>query len=262
MPLNSKNTKVSDNILVLCSNRIKSLLSKVKIKQYQQLQFKKFRQKYGLFVVEGLKSVNELIQTRWPIESIVCSTSFKGKIESIDSLDLFLVKPKEFETISQQKNPQGILAIAQFHKLNLEETPWQIALENINNPGNLGTIIRIADWYGINTIYCSQDTVDLYNSKVIQSSMGSFLRVQLKYGKLPETLNQKDIYATKLNGKNIRTLPKMDRGVLLIGNEANGISKPLSESLAHTPITIPGNIQTESLNAAMATAICCERLLG
>ncbi len=253
---------MSDNILVLCSNSIKSLLSKVKIKQYQQLQFKKFRQKYGLFLVEGLKSVNELIQTRWPIESIVCSTSFKGKIESNDTLDLFLVKPKEFETISQQKNPQGILAIAQFHKLNLEETPWQIALENINNPGNLGTIIRIADWYGINTIYCSQDTVDLYNSKVIQSSMGSFLRVQLKYGKLSETLNQKDIYATKLNGKNIRTLPKMDRGVLLIGNEANGISKPLSESLAHTPITIPGNIQTESLNAAMATAICCERLLG
>ena len=253
---------MSDNILVLCSNSIKSLLSKVKIKQYQQLQFKKFRQKYGLFLVEGLKSVNELIQTRWPIESIVCSTSFKGKIESNDTLDLFLVKPKEFETISQQKNPQGILAIAQFHKLNLEETPWQIALENINNPGNLGTIIRIADWYGINTIYCSQDTVDLYNSKVIQSSMGSFLRVQLKYGKLSETLNQKDIYATKLNGKNIRTLPKMDRGVLLIGNEANGISKTLSESLAHTPITIPGNIQTESLNAAMATAICCERLLG
>jgi TrmH family RNA methyltransferase len=253
---------VSDNILVLCSNSIKSLLSKVKIKQYQQLQFKKFRQKYGLFLVEGLKSVNELIQTRWPIESIVCSTSFKGKIESNDSLDLFLVKPKEFETISLQKNPQGILAIAQFHKLNLKETPWQIALENINNPGNLGTIIRIADWYGINTIYCSQDTVDLYNSKVIQSSMGSFLRVQLKYGKLSETLNQKDIYATKLSGKNIRTLPKMDRGVLLIGNEANGISKPLSESLAQTPITIPGNIQTESLNAAMATAICCERLLG
>ena len=253
---------MSYNILVLCSNSIKSLLSKVKIKQYQQLQFKKFRQKYGLFLVEGLKSVNELIQTRWPIESIVCSTSFKGKIESNDSLDLFLVKPKEFETISQQKNPQGILAIAKFHKLNLEETPWQIALENINNPGNLGTIIRIADWYGINTIYCSQDTVDLYNSKVIQSSMGSFLRVQLKYGKLSETLNQKDIYATKLNGKNIRTLPKMDRGVLLIGNEANGISKTLSESLAHTPITIPGNIQTESLNAAMATAICCERLLG
>ncbi len=253
---------MSDNILVLCSNSIKSLLSKVKIKQYQQLQFKKFRQKYGLFLVEGLKSVNELIQTRWPIESIVCSTNFKGKIESNDSLDLFLVKPKEFETISQQKNPQGILAIAQFHKLNLKETPWQIALENINNPGNLGTIIRIADWYGINTIYCSQDTVDLYNSKVIQSSMGSFLRVQLKYGKLSETLNQKDIYATKLSGKNIRTLPKMDRGVLLIGNEANGITKPLSESLAHTPITIPGNIQTESLNAAMATAICCERLLG
>jgi len=253
---------VSDNILVLCSNRIKSLLSKVKIKQYQQLQLKKFRQKYGLFVVEGLKSVNELIQSKWPIESIVCSTSFEGKIESSDSIDLFLVKPKEFETISKQKTPQGILAIAQFHQLNLEETPWQIALDNINNPGNLGTIIRIADWYGINTIYCSQDTVDLYNSKVIQSSMGSFLRVQLKYGNLTETLNQKEVYATMLDGKNIRTLPNIKSGVLLIGNEANGISESLTESLTHTPITIPGNIQTESLNAAMATAICCERLMG
>jgi TrmH family RNA methyltransferase len=153
---------VSDNILVLCSNRIKSLLSKVKIKQYQQLHFKKFRQKYGLFMVEGLKSVNELIQSQWPIESIVCSTSFEGNIDSQDSNDIFLVTPKEFESISQQKNPQGVLAIAQFHDLDLEETPWQIALDEINNPGNLGTIIRIADWYGVNTIYCSQNTVDLY----------------------------------------------------------------------------------------------------
>lgn len=253
---------MSDNILVLYSNRIISLLSKVKIKQYQQLHFKKFRQKYGLFMVEGLKSVNELIQSNWPIESIVCSTAFEGSIESQESNDIFLVKPKEFESISQQKNPQGVLAVAQFHDLNLEETSWQIALDEINNPGNLGTIIRIADWYGINTIYCSQNTVDLYNPKVIQSSMGSFLRVQLKYGNLQELLNQKEVFATLLDGKNIRTLPKQEQGVLLMGNEANGISKSLVETIKHTPITIPGNIQTESLNAAMATAICCERLLG
>lgn len=253
---------MSDNILVLYSNRIKSLLSKVKIKQYQQLHFKKFRQKYGLFMVEGLKSVNELIQSNWPIESIVCSTGFEGTIESQESNDIFLVKPKEFESISQQKNPQGVLAVAQFYDLNLVETSWQIALDEINNPGNLGTIIRIADWYGINTIYCSQNTVDLYNPKVIQSSMGSFLRVQLKYGNLQELLNQKEVFATILDGKNIRTLPKQEQGVLLMGNEANGISKSLVETIKHTAITIPGNIQTESLNAAMATAICCERLLG
>jgi TrmH family RNA methyltransferase len=253
---------VSDNILVLCSISINSLLSKVKIKQYQQLQSKKFRQKYGLFMVEGLKSVNELIQSKWPIESIICSNDFEGDIKSSNSIDLFLVKPKEFESISQQKNPQGILAIAQFHKLNLIETSWQIALDGINNPGNLGTIIRIADWYGINTIYCSQNTVDLYNPKVIQSSMGSFLRVQLKHSDLTESLKHKDVYATLLNGENIRKLPTINKGVLLIGNEANGISKSLTDKLDHTPITIPGNIQTESLNAAMATAICCERLLG
>jgi TrmH family RNA methyltransferase len=92
--------------------------------------------------------------------------------------------------------------------------------------------------------------------------MGSFLRVQLKYGNLQELLNQKEVFATLLDGKNIRTLPKQEQGVLLMGNEANGISKSLVETIEHTAITIPGNIQTESLNAAMATAICCERLLG
>lgn len=237
-------------------------LSKGKIKQYQQLHFKKFRQMYGQFIVEGLKSVHELVESNWPIAQIICSESFNTEISKNYSPYICSLSDRDFETISQQKSTQGILAIAEFHQPNWTETPWQIALDNINNPGNLGTIIRIADWYGINTIYCSQDTVDLYNHKVIQSSMGSFLRVQLKYGSLSENLDQKDVYATMLDGENIRTLPKIKNGVLLIGNEANGISGSLLQKINYLPVTIPGNKQVESLNAAMATAICCERLLG
>ncbi|MDC1519115.1 RNA methyltransferase, partial [bacterium] len=142
------------------------------------------------------------------------------------------------------------------------EAPVLVALDGINDPGNLGTIIRIADWYGINTIYCSSNTVDFYNSKVIQSTMGSFLRVNVIQGDLTELLAGKDVYATLLDGENIRTLAKPTGGVLLIGNEANGIEKETLNNVKHTPITIPGNGNTESLNAAMATAICCERLIG
>jgi TrmH family RNA methyltransferase len=236
--------------------------SKAKLKQYQQLRSKKFRQKYSLFVVEGLKSVNELAASSWPVETILCTPTFLENYGDKITAEFELVSSTEFEAISHLKNPQEILAIAKFHTQDTPESPWQIALDGINDPGNLGTIIRIADWYGINTIYCSSDTVEFYNSKVIQSTMGSFLRVQVIEGELTELLAGKNVYATLLNGENIRSLPSLDNGVLLIGNEANGIKPDLLKTLKHSPITIPGSGYTESLNAAMATAICCERLMG
>jgi TrmH family RNA methyltransferase len=238
------------------------LPSKAKIRQYQQLRSKKFRQKYGLFVVEGLKSVNELAASDWPVETILCTPAFLESNGDKIEADFELINIEEFAAISHLKNPQEILAIAQFYTRETDPSAWQIALDGINDPGNLGTIIRIADWYGISTIYCSSDTVELYNSKVIQSTMGSFLRVNVIVGELEVLLADKPVFATLLNGENIRTLPKRDTGVLLIGNEANGIQPELLEKLSHTAITIPGNGPTESLNAAMATAICCERLLG
>jgi|TARA_B110000503_G_C7124914_1_gene404148 RNA methyltransferase, TrmH family len=238
------------------------LPSKAKLKLYQQLNSKKFRQKYGLFVVEGLKSVNELTQSNWPVETILCTPAFLERYGEQIDFTFDLISSEEFAATSHLINPQEILAIAKFHDTNLPTSPWQIALDGINDPGNLGTIIRIADWYGINTIYCSENTVEFYNSKVIQSTMGSFLRVKVIEGNLGELLAGKDVYATLLDGKNIRTMDKPTEGVLLIGNEANGIDAATLEAVRHTGITIPGIGHTESLNAAMATAICCERLVG
>lgn len=238
------------------------MASKAKLKQYQQLQSKKFRQKYGLFVVEGLKSVNELAASDWPLETILCTPAFLERYGDKMEFEFDLVSSGEFALTSHLANPQEVLAIAQIIERDTPVSDWQIALDGINDPGNLGTIIRIADWYGINTIYCSSNTVEFYNSKVIQSTMGSFLRVNVIHGDLTELLADKEVYATLLDGENIRTLPKPKSGVLLIGNEANGIEKETLESVKHTPITIPGNGNTESLNAAMATAICCERLVG
>jgi len=238
------------------------LASKAKLKQYQQLQSKKFRQKYGLFVVEGLKSVNELAASDWPLETILCTPAFLERYGNTMEFEFDLISSEEFALISHLANPQEVLAIAQIVERDTPVSNWQIALDGINDPGNLGTIIRIADWYGINTIYCSSNTVEFYNSKVIQSTMGSFLRVNVIHGDLTELLKDKDVYATLLDGENIRTILKPKSGVLLIGNEANGIEKETLESVKHTPITIPGNGNTESLNAAMATAICCERLMG
>jgi TrmH family RNA methyltransferase len=237
------------------------LPSNIKLKQYQQLRSKKFRQKYGLFVVEGLKSVNELVQSDWPVETILCTPAFLERYGEQIDFEFDLVSPEEFAATSHLANPQEILAIAQFHDAHQEESNWQIALDGINDPGNLGTIIRIADWYGINTIYCSSDTVEFYNSKVIQSTMGSFIRVKVIPGDLKELLNGKKVFATLLDGNNIRTMDKPTNGVILIGNEANGIAKETLEGIKYEAITIPGNGNTESLNAAMATAICCERLV-
>lgn len=236
--------------------------SRAKIKQYQQLKSKKFRQKYGLFVVEGLKSINELADSAWHTEIVVCTAHFYK--EQADSFrhTLEVISDEDFRLISNHKNPQGVLAIARYNEVVSTPTPWQIALDGINDPGNLGTIIRIADWYGINTIYASQDCVDVYNSKTIQSTMGSFLRVKVIEGDLAALLAEKHVYATLLNGQNIRAMDAPKTGVLLIGNEANGIRPELLAKLSHTSITIPGGGHTESLNAAMAAAICCERLVA
>ena len=236
--------------------------SKAKLRQYQQLRSKKFRQKYGLFVVEGLKSINELLHSNWPVETILCTSAFCDAQASEVDGEVEVVDKADFMAVSQHKNPQEVLAIAKIRAPVVNEGDCQIALDGINDPGNLGTIMRIADWYGINTVYCSTDTVDTFNSKVIQATMGSFLRVNVVRGDLSELLKDKKVFATLLDGDNVREISAPEGGVLLIGNEANGISEELLNHLSHTAVTIPGSGTTESLNAAMATAICCERLVG
>ncbi|MBR9859517.1 RNA methyltransferase [bacterium] len=237
------------------------MLSKSKLKQYQQLHSKKFRQKYGLFLVEGIKSCKELLNSKWPVDAILCRKDFDPQEHDIQLDRIEFIEEIEFDKISTLKTTQGIIVVAKIHRPEVENSEWTLALDAITDPGNLGTILRIADWYGIRTVICGEGSVDLYNSKVIQASMGSFLRVAVEYQNLYYYLKNKNVFAAVLDGQNIRSLPKQSGGVILIGNEADGISQDLLQSVRHTPITIPGGQKTESLNAAVATAICCERLL-
>jgi len=238
------------------------VLTKSKLKIYQQLRLKKFRQKYGLFVVEGLKSVNELVNSTWPLEQVICSSSFSAENSDVLNKGSIVIDDQDFKTVSQLSTPSGILAVAKYHSLKVEQSKWQIAIDGISDPGNFGTILRIADWYGINTIYCSEDTVDQYNAKSIISSMGSFLRVKVIRGNLEMLVKNKQVYATMLEGEDFRKTSVSNQGILMIGSESRGISKKLLSVISHKQITIPNSGGAESLNAAMATAICCERFFG
>ena len=237
------------------------MLSKAKLKQYQQLSSKKFRQKYGLFIVEGLKSVQELLRSDLRVETILCTEDYDLEEIAYEN-HVETVADPDFKSLSQLEHPQGILAVVHIPKPKQVHGDWQIALDRITDPGNLGTIMRIADWYGITSIYAEKGTVDAYNPKVIQASMGSFIRVQIVHADLQSTLNGKTVFATVLNGQNIRNIPYQKNGVILIGNESQGIDPELLEKLSHTPVTIPGSGNAESLNAAIATAICCDRLIS
>jgi len=234
------------------------MLSKNKIKQIQQLKQKKYRNKYGLFIVEGKKSVNEFLTNNiFELESLYHTKEY----QPIDENDLFFeVKETDLKKISFLKTPQQVVAIfKKNHFPNLKESNLIVALDAIQDPGNLGTIIRLCDWYGINKIVCSLDTVDCFNPKVVQATMGSLNRVEVIYTNLTEFLknSEKPIYAAIMDGDNVyKTALKKD-AILLMGNEANGISKENLNLVSHR-IAIPrfGDLQkTESLNVATATAI-------
>jgi TrmH family RNA methyltransferase len=238
------------------------LLSKSRLKQYQQLSSKKFRQKYGLFVVEGLKSIQELLKSNWKVETILCTPDFNAEKLDIQSYGLQIIETTEFAKLSNLKSPQGILAIVHMNKNPVHPLgDWEIALDQITDPGNLGTIIRIADWYGISRIVYEKGTVDLYNPKVIQASMASFLRVDALQVEFEQYLRNKTVFAAVLDGQSSRKLPVQKKGVILIGNEASGITEKLLEMIPHVPLRIEGSGQTDSLNAAIATAVICERLV-
>ncbi|SMC75791.1 RNA methyltransferase [Moheibacter sediminis] len=217
---------------------------------------KKFRQKYNKFTVEGVKIIDELIKSPFRIDKIYTTSAiFNSK-----SVEQILISENELKKISQLVQPNTALAlceIPQQKKMNLNGLV--IALDDIRDPGNLGTIIRLADWFGIEQIICSYETVDIYNSKVIQATMGSFLRVQVNYVDLKEVFStyKNPILGTFMDGKNIYKMDFPSDAILLMGNEANGISDELIPFVSHR-ITIPrfGKLQqTESLNVAMATGI-------
>ncbi|MCP3660448.1 MAG: RNA methyltransferase [Bacteroidetes bacterium] len=242
-----------------------SLISKSLIKHIKKLRLKKYRIFHKEFVIEGHKIILEALSSDFEINQLIVSQQFYNTIENKikDKIDVYVIEDKLLNSISIQKtNNSGIAIIKQKtqRELNLKKNQYYLVLENISDPGNLGTIIRIADWFGIKAIICSQSTVDHYNSKVIQSSMGSFLRIPIYYKNLLEFIENTEIpiFCATLKDQDIHNYKFPEGGILIIGNESKGISKEILNSI-EDKISIPRYGGTESLNAAMATAIICDK---
>jgi len=233
------------------------MLSKNQVKLIQKLQQKKYRNELNLFIVEGKKSIVEFLQAGYRLELLIATEVFAT---ALNGQPITLVSKEELRKVSSLKNPDEGLAIfhQRQHKGILQEGVI-LALDNVQDPGNLGTLIRLCDWFGIETLICNNQTVDCYNPKVVQATMGSLTRVAVHYVDLGGFLATcaLPLYAMDLDGENLYTTEFPEDCVLILGNEANGIS-PEVRALADGIITIPrfGKLQqTESLNVAMAGAI-------
>lgn len=230
-------------------------LSKERIKRIQALHKKKFRDDARLFIIEGRKIIEEAIQHKPGCIQTIYSTSGESYVNS--NLEIIRISIDDLKKISTLKHPQGDLAICQYleNKSNAESN-FKIALDKIQDPGNMGTIIRLAAWFGVDEIIASPDTVDCYNPKVIQATMGAIFNVTITYSELKPILAQTEdpIYGALLEGENVYKKALQKKGVLLMGNEGNGISEELIP-LISDPLTIPKFGNGESLNVAMATGI-------
>lgn len=243
------------------------MLTKQTVKFTKSLQNKKFRRLYNQFIIEGEKSVLEVLSSDFKIEKLLVTSYFHTKYKQLlapFSALIELAGDMELDTIGSLQSNDAAIAVCVEKDVTLPESikgEWVIALDNINDPGNLGTIIRIADWYGITKIICSEDTADFYNPKVINASKGSFLRVQVHYTDLPVFLKQQSVsvYGADLHGENIHTAVFEKEGILVMGNEAHGISGEVKACITQM-VTIPKFGQAESLNVGIATAICCDRI--
>lgn len=247
------------------------MLSKNKIKLIQSLSRKKNRDETGLFLVEGNKMVEEALRSGFITETLICTSEFLFHHPEIESSteELIVTDSHSVHKASLLQSPQDALALIrqpdrQPFTPDLQ-TDLMLALDFIQDPGNLGTILRIADWFGIHTVICSENTVDVYNPKVIQASMGAVFRVKTEYLQLENLLkrtveDQIPVYGTFLEGKNIYTETLSVNGIVVLGNEGNGISEPVSQFVTRKlfiPSFSSDRNKPESLNVAIATAICC-----
>ncbi|MGP1501563.1 MAG: TrmH family RNA methyltransferase [Bergeyella cardium] len=226
------------------------------IKILQSLDKKKFRQKYNLFLVEGNKTIRELLHSNIKIKEI-----FSTHPESLHKINapIHRIDAHQLKKISFLQHPKDSVAVCEIPQQHLRNCRFNIVLDGIQDPGNFGTIIRLADWFGIEQIVCSEDTADLYNPKVIQATMGSFARVNIVYQNLTHFLqNTQNLnLGTDMQGQNIYTAHYPENINLIMGNEGNGI-RPATEQLLHQTLSIPrfGRHQsTESLNVSIATSI-------
>jgi TrmH family RNA methyltransferase len=241
------------------------MLSKANIKFIKSLQVKKYRKQEQCFVIEGAKSVLELLKSDFEIVMIAATPEFLSGIDSAGrDVELIEASEKSLEDAGEFQTNNTAIAVARLRPslpLDVKQNEFALILDDIRDPGNLGTIIRTADWYGINKIIASEETADFYNPKVISSTMGSFTRVHLFYTSLQTYLDDSKhrVFGAYLNGKNVHETDFGSGGLILIGNESHGISTAL-EKFVTDKITIPKYGEAESLNAAIATAVICDNL--
>lgn len=235
------------------------MLSKAKIKLISQLAQKKYRQQTGLFIAEGHKTVGDMMEYFTP-EYLYYTSDYKGVRTANESCE---VTYDELKKISRLETPQNVFAVFKmpvYECVAINSDDLVLALDGIQDAGNLGTIIRIADWFGITDIFASKNTVDVYNPKVVQATMGALSRVRVHYVDLVEELSKVDapIYVTALDGDNINKASLTKNGVIVMGNEGNGVSSEVM-AVANKKLLIPSyppeRPTSESLNVSVATAI-------
>ncbi len=246
------------------------MLSKAKIKWIRSLEMKKFRQVEDCFLAEGNKLVGDLLPSmhcRFLAALPVWCETHSELLKTVD--ECIVVTPEELERASLMLSPQEVLAVFDIPKSDTNPAIpagcLSLALDKVQDPGNLGTIIRIADWFGIEDIFCSPDTADAYNPKVVQATMGAIGRVRIHYTELEQILRHSPVpvYGTFLDGDDLYKAELSPEGIIVMGNEGNGISDEIARLTTHR-LLIPnfpeGRVCSESLNVSTATAIICGEL--
>jgi|688.fasta_scaffold450552_1 TrmH family RNA methyltransferase len=240
------------------------MITKAQVKHIRSLENKKMRLTHNEFVVEGDKMVTELLAQNYGLSRLFATEKWLVKNEKYRD-QAIIIEDFELSKISFLQTPNEVLAIANLPRTETYEIKnLAIALDNLQDPGNVGSIIRIADWYGIDVVFLSNNCADAFNPKTVQSTMGSIFRVKIVVCDLLNVLKENPSipsYAAILKGENVNEISRIDKGIILIGNESRGISDEIIEATKYK-VTIPKLGHAESLNAAVACGIICSRLLS
>ncbi|MDR3219119.1 MAG: RNA methyltransferase [Dysgonamonadaceae bacterium] len=242
------------------------MLSKSKIRFIRSLDKKKFRNETACFLAEGNKLVADILHS-FECEYLIAKAAWLATQGDIKAGELIVAEEGDIEKASLLKTPQDVIAVFKqpVYQLNIEELGKELSLvlDGIQDPGNLGTIIRLAGWFGIRNVICSPDTADIYNPKTVQATMGAIAHVRVFYTPLVDLLKQAKeipVYGAFLAGKNIYREPLSETGLIVMGNEGKGISPSVEKQIPnklYIPGYPPGVVSTESLNVAVASAIVC-----
>lgn len=243
------------------------MLSKPQIRTITSLQHKKFRKEYGLFIVEGVKSVTEFLHSDYSVQRIYHTAQAAAKLPKIpQNIKSTEIDDLALKRISSLKTPQGVLAlvgIPDYPPLtgDMLQSEFHVVLDDIQDPGNLGTIIRTADWFGLKRVICSTGSVDAYNPKAVQASMGSLARMQVHYTDIAKLVAHSPIpvFGAVLDGNPIYDTDFGQQGLVVLGNEGNGITAAVLPHITHH-VTIPRVGHAESLNVAISAALFCAEL--